>query len=270
MTMVTDGPPVGLLDRIAPVSLRELDATAALQTRVDRKYALTSEEAHTLLATLAPTARVLDIDGARSHGYASTYFDTPDMLAFRLTARRRRRRFKVRTRTYVDSGARFLEVKCRGSRGVTVKHRQPHDDAARIGAGVGFVADRLRAAHIGGEAPGARASSLAPVLATAFQRTTLLLPDARLTADTGLVWTLLADRTGDGTRCAAFPLTVVETKSAGSAPSSADRILWRAGHRPDRISKFGTGLALLDPTLPDHPWRRLLHLPVVDLEGTPL
>lgn len=266
MSALADTPPTGLLDRIAPVSLEELNATAALQTRVDRKYAVTPAEAHDLLTALAPTARVLEIDGARSHTYSSTYFDTPDLLAFRLTARRRRRRFKVRTRTYVDSGACFLEVKCRGSRGVTVKHRQPHDDAASLGAGVGFVADRLVATHSGGATPGARAASLTPVLATRFRRTTVLLPDARLTADTGLVWTLLTGSGGHG-RSAVFPLTVVETKSAGSAPSSADRILWRAGHRPDRISKFGTGLALLDPTLPDHPWRRLLNDQVVDTEG---
>jgi hypothetical protein len=46
---------------------------------------------------------VLEIDGARSFAYDSTYFDTPDLDAYLLAATRRRRRFKVRTRTYVDS-----------------------------------------------------------------------------------------------------------------------------------------------------------------------
>lgn len=54
-------------------------------------------------------------------------------------------------------------------------------------------------------------------------------------------------------------LVVVETKTAdGSGPSSVDRLLWRAGHRPDRISKYATGLAVLLPELPDAPWRRLV------------
>jgi hypothetical protein len=50
---------------------------------------------------------------------------------------------------------------------------------------------------------------------------------------------------------------VVETRG-GSTPSDLDRLLWRHGHRPERISKYGTGLALLRPDLPDGPWRRVI------------
>ncbi|SEP89849.1 hypothetical protein [Streptomyces radiopugnans] len=50
---------------------------------------------------------------------------------------------------------------------------------------------------------------------------------------------------------------MVETKT-GSTPSAADRLLWRAGHRPSRISKYATGLAALRPDLPAVPWRRTL------------
>ena len=41
-------------------------------------------------------------------------------------------------------------------------------------------------------------------------------------------------------------------------PSSTDRLLWRHGHRPVRISKYGTGMAALHADLPAHPWRRVL------------
>lgn len=243
----------------APVTLAELDATAALQTRVDRKYVLTPEEVAALLATLsAHGPRVLEIDGDRSFTYASTYYDTADLLTFRLAARRRRRRFKVRTRTYVDTGnATFLEVKTRAARGVTVKERRPWEPAAPLaGEGLDFVDDRLAAARL--DAP--PSAHLAPVLRSAYRRTTVLLPDARMTLDTGLRWRLAgpAGTAPDGAPGTADvgDLVVVETK-AGTAPSSADRTLWRAGHRPDRISKYATGLATLRPDLPDHPWRRL-------------
>jgi hypothetical protein len=238
------------------VTLTELDAAAALQTRVDRKYVLTTAEVAALLATLAgrAPARVLEIDGERAFTYASTYYDTADLLTFRMAARRRRRRFKVRTRTYVDTGnTTFLEVKTRAARGVTVKERCPWEPAAPLdGAGHAFVDDRLAAARL--DAP--PSAQLAPVLRSAYRRTTVLLPDARMTLDTGLRWRLASpgaptDRTAD-----VGDLVVVETK-AGTAPSSADRALWRAGHRPDRISKYATGLATLRPDLPDHPWRRL-------------
>ena len=93
---------------LAPVTLDELNAAAALQTRRDRKYVLTPDELGRLLADLPP-ARVLEIDGSRSFAYDSTYFDTPELDAYRLAATRRRRRFKVRTRTYVDTGSCFVE-----------------------------------------------------------------------------------------------------------------------------------------------------------------
>jgi hypothetical protein len=252
-----------MIDMLAPVTLDELNDTAALQTRRDRKYVLTQDELAELLATLPP-ARVLEIDGARSFAYDSTYFDTPDLDAYYLAATRRRRRFKVRTRTYVDSGSCFVEVKTRAGRGTTVKERQPHDDADHLGVARAFVSARLA------DAGAPSAPVLTPVLRSRYRRTTLLLDDARVTLDTGLVWELLApdavgphgDRHADPAvpRSAAIgDRVVVETKTAaGSGPSSVDRLLWRAGHRPDRISKYATGLAVLVPDLPDAPWRRLV------------
>ena len=52
-------------------------------------------------------------------------------------------------------------------------------------------------------------------------------------------------------------LAIVETKTPG-APSSADRWLWAAGHRPAAISKYATGMALLHPELPANKWHRVL------------
>jgi hypothetical protein len=244
----------------AAVSLAELDATAALQTRVDRKYVLTPDEVAALLAVVGPPSRVLQIDDRRTFTYASTYYDTEDLDTFHQAARRRRRRYKVRARTYVDTGGTFLEVKTRAARGVTVKERVPAEDAAPCLApdAAEFVDGRLAAARI--TAP--PSSGLRPVLSSHYRRTTLLAPDARVTLDTDLTWRLApgsgpGSGSDDGARWADVgDLVVVETK-AGTAPSSVDRLLWRAGHRPDRISKYATGLAVLRPELPDHPWRRL-------------
>ena len=263
-----------MIDALAPVTLDELNEAAALQTRRDRKYVLTPHELDDLLAALPP-ARVLEIDGSRTFAYDSTYFDTPELDAYRLAATRRRRRFKVRTRTYVDTGSCFVEVKTRAGRGTTLKERQPHDDADHLGLARAFVADRLA------DAGAPSAPVLAPTLRSRYHRTTLLLDDARVTLDTGLVWDLLVptDASHHGTvpdvrRSATIgDLVVVETKTAaGSGPSSVDRLLWRAGHRPDRISKYATGVAVLVPDLPDAPWRRLvrrrLALPVPTTTGT--
>ncbi|MCO7274681.1 polyphosphate polymerase domain-containing protein [Cellulosimicrobium cellulans] len=242
------------------VGLDELVDAAALLTRVDRKYVLPVDDAVTVLDALARTApaRVLEIDGARSAAYESVYFDTPDLASFRLTATRRRRRFKVRTRTYLDSGASFLEVKTRAARGTTLKQRVAHDGCpTALGADRTFVGRTLAAEGI----EGVPEHALAPGLVSRYRRTTLLLPRAdgaaRATVDTGLTWEL--DQPGAHAPLAWLVphLVVVETKG-GSTPSDLDRLLWRHGHRPERISKYGTGLALLRPDLPDGPWRRVI------------
>ncbi|QGQ21018.1 VTC domain-containing protein [Cellulomonas sp. JZ18] len=250
---------------VRPVGLDALLEAAALQTRVDRKYLVPVDAVRTLLGALPGDARVLEIDGLRVFDYESVYFDTPELVAYRLAAHRRRRRFKVRTRTYLDSGGCWLEVKTRGPRGTTVKERVPHpleqrEDVAR---GRAFVTSTLAARGL----PGLDDVALSPVLVTRYARATLLLPGAgsRLTVDVGLVW-------DDGrTPLHLRRLAVVETK-CGSTASPADRVLWAHGHRPVRISKYATGLAALRPDLPATRWSRTLHrhlLPHVAPAGAP-
>ncbi len=115
---------------LAPVSLREVIDAADLQTRVDRKYLLTTAELAALGEHLGHF-RALEIAGRRRFGYESVYFDTPDLDLYRAHRQGRRRRFKVRIRTYLDSGESMLEVKTKGPRGETVKARTPHDPHRR-------------------------------------------------------------------------------------------------------------------------------------------
>ncbi|WP_233571747.1 VTC domain-containing protein [Cellulomonas triticagri] len=248
---------------LPPVGLDDLVETAALQTRVDRKYVLPLAAVPALVAALPAGTRRLVIDGRDAFGYESVYFDTPDLAAFHLAAGRRRRRYKVRTRTYTDTGGCWLEVKTRGARGTTVKDRREHApaDRAAVGDALGFVAATLRA-HGVDLPPDPDGPVLAPTLVTRYRRRTLHLPDgARVTVDTGLEWSspdahAHADALPGLAAVAAVPgHAVVETKSITGA-SAADRALWALGHRPSRISKYATGLVVLDPSLGGRPWRR--------------
>ena len=251
MTVLDMRPVLGAVDRLEPVGLEELVSRAALQTRVDRKYVLPVPAAERVLAGLSGHARALEIDGRRSFGYESLYYDTPELDSYHLAAYGRRRRFKVRRRTYLDSAESFVEVKTRGSRGSTVKERVPEAPSEGLqAAGRGLVDDVLDRAGIAGIAP----SRLRPALRTSYRRSTLLLPatDSRVTVDTDLCWCL-----PDGEAVAVAGLAVVETKS-GSAPSPADRHLWANGHRPVRISKYATGLAALRAGLPTNRWHPVL------------
>lgn len=243
---------VGSLHRLPAVGLDELNVEAALQTRVDRKYVLPEDLAQDLLATFDAEVRVLEMDGSRCFAYDSVYFDTAELDSYLLAAHGRRRRYKVRTRTYVDSAVSFLEVKTEGAREATVKERIPYDlnDRARLTAeGLDYVQETLAAA-VGGVPEG----PLGPVLETRYHRTTLYLPDSgsRATIDTDVTW----QRPG-GQSWVLDGSVILETKS-GSASGPLDRHLWAHGVRPSRISKFATGMAALCPNLPANRWNRTL------------
>lgn len=93
---------LGALRLLPPIGLDALNAEAALQTRVDRKYVVPEAQAQELLATFTADVRVLEMDRCRCFAYDSVYFDTAGLDSYLLAARGRRRRYKVRTRTYVD------------------------------------------------------------------------------------------------------------------------------------------------------------------------
>ncbi|MDO4900189.1 polyphosphate polymerase domain-containing protein [Actinomyces sp.] len=251
---------------LSTTTLEELNAASGLLTRVDRKYLLPLEAAQEVVDHLSGQTRVLQIDGRQCFTYASTYFDTPELDSYLLTARKRRRRFKVRTRSYLDSGLCFLEVKTRGSRGTTVKERMPYelDEADLLTAeGRDFVTRCLTRADTCSPAHAAiLAEDLVPVMETSYERTTLHLPfaKARMTVDTGLHWSPVGPLDSEGRddeTASADGLVIVETKNPAT-PSPADRRLWAQGHRPARISKYATGMALLHPMLPANKWHRVL------------
>ncbi|ACL41187.1 conserved hypothetical protein [Pseudarthrobacter chlorophenolicus A6] len=246
------GAAVGNLHLFPSVGLAELNAEAALQTRVDRKYVLATGMARHLLATFGAEMRVLEMDGARSFSYDSVYFDTAALDSYLLAAHGRRRRYKIRTRTYVDSAISFLEVKTEGAREATVKERIPYrlEDRSRLTAdGLDYVRETLAAAV--GSVP---AGPLEPVLETRYHRTTFYLQESgsRATLDTGVTW----QRPGREP-WVLDDAVILETKS-GSTAGPLDRHLWAAGVRPSRISKFATGIAALRPELPANRWNRTL------------
>jgi hypothetical protein len=251
------------LGGLGAIDLAELTERASLLTRIDRKYLLPRSALDAVLADLDPGVRVLDINGVRSSAYESVYFDTPGLTSFLMAAHPRRRRFKIRTRTYVDSAQSFLEVKTRGGRGVTVKDRLPYalDDRATLTTeGRRYTDSVLDDAAI----PGAAGQDLMPTLTTRYLRTTLFIPESssRATIDTGLSWATVppgsANRGGiPRLRLDRPQLAIVETKS-GSRASAVDRILWAHGHRPATVSKYGTGMAALHSDLPGNKWAPVL------------
>jgi hypothetical protein len=255
----------GLVDRLAncaalpSLSLEDVNATAALQTRRDRKYLVTPDVLLDAIRALPSTSGlgVLHVAGRFEQQYSSIYFDTDDLLLYRLAATGRRRRFKVRRRVYVDDGMQMLEVKTKDPKGRTAKARtetarsvnpeseQLSDDERA------FVAHTLCSAGVWQHPP---LHTLRATVQTGYVRTTLAAPAAQ--------WRATIDQQLVGGRAGQCPrllgdCVVVETKSSG-APTPLDRALWARGSRPQRVSKFAVAMALSEPGLPANRWNRVL------------
>ncbi len=90
------------LAQLPAVTLAELETEYALLTRVDRKYIVSPAVWADVMAEVEGL-RALEIEGVRSFGYESVYFDTPELDSYRDAARRRPARYKVRTREYLEA-----------------------------------------------------------------------------------------------------------------------------------------------------------------------
>jgi hypothetical protein len=242
----------GAWSRFRPVDLAELDAAAALAHRVDTKYLVPATVLAEVLIQLQPTHACLTIDGRQSFQYTTSYVDSPELTCYHDHRRGVRKRWKARTRLYEDSGQSRWEVKLKDGRGMTVKH------ALTLPAGVdGHLTPQMRSfldevlrRHYQLRAP----AELATTLRVGYRRTTLtqLGQENRMTVDADL------QMTSSGGHALLHPdLVLVETKSL-SGRSAADRVLRAAGARPSSVSKYCAGIALLDASLPNHPWRQLL------------
>jgi hypothetical protein len=238
--------------RLSGVGLDYLGTGGDVQRRSDRKYFVPSVTFERIAAELAADHQVLDIDGRRVFGYLSIYFDTPGLGAYRAHLQRRRKRFKIRTRTYVDSGACMLEMKLAGPRDATIKIRAPYpeDDRGRLSAPAlaqlaGWLADVYDATL---------PEALDVTLTTVYRRATFfsLEEQSRVTCDVGLV----CDAEGRTLRVRDDHV-LVETKG-GPTGSRADRVLRQHGVRPVAVSKYCVGVAAAHPELPSNPWHPTL------------
>lgn len=246
----TDVPALlGAAARTPAIDLAALQEAADLQTRRDRKYLVPVPTFRHLIRELDGRMHALDIGGRRVFRYQSIYFDTPHLDLFRDHLQGRRLRNKVRTRLYVDSGMCLLEVKGKGPRAQTVKHRLPWDrtDATSIsGTGRDFVAETLHDGTAGDE--------LMPVLTSRYQRATFvdLSAGQRMTCDVDLSF-------ADKGRLVPVPAghVLVETKSEHGR-GILDRLLRQLGVREQTVSKYCAGICLLRSDVRANPWQRTL------------
>jgi len=228
------------LEALAPITLEEMDSIK-LMNRIDSKY-LTSERV--LLDILSDAAaagyRVLVTEGERISPYDSIYYDTEGLKMFYDHHNRRLVRQKVRTRSYVNSGLSFLEIKRKNNKGRTKKKRMQIpvselNDFSSDATACAFLADHSWFTI----------NDLSPVLETMFSRITLVNPakTERLTIDTRLGFKNF--RTGKETSL--LDTVIIELKQDGRAASQMKNILLDHRVKPARVSKYCIALTLTDP-----------------------
>jgi hypothetical protein len=230
---------------LAPLSLQELKRYALLN-RTDTKYLLTERQALEILDAVRPDYRALEVDGLRAGHYYTKYFDTPDLRMYLDHHNGHRDRYKVRVRTYLDSGVCFLEVKRKNNHERTSKQRLP----VTVGSGlVGASADFVRA-HTPYDS-----DALIESVTTEFLRVTLGGVNAleRLTIDFGFCfqWRGLRGRLPG--------LVIVEVKQPRYSTQSSFMQQLIARHvESSSFSKYCVGLVVLDPTLRYNQFKPLL------------
>ena len=228
------------LEALQPITLEEMEGIK-LMNRIDSKY-LTDEA--TLLHILDRAAeagyRVLVTEGMRISPYESVYYDTAGLRMFYDHHNRRLVRQKVRTRSYVNSGDTFLEIKRKNNKGRTKKKRMGIPAAELMD----FRADDAACAYLAGHS-WFTAPELSPVLETAFHRITLVNPakTERLTIDTQLSFKNF--RTGKETSLQ--NAVIIELKQDGRAESQMKNILLDLRIKPVRVSKYCIAVTLTDP-----------------------
>lgn len=230
------------VDALRPITLEEMDSVKLLN-RIDSKY-LTNEAG--LVSVLQDAAaagyRALVVEGKKVSRYTSVYYDTAGLRMFLDHHNRRLVRQKVRTRTYVESGQTFLEIKRKNNHGRTKKKRMEIPQAELMD----FRADEKACEFLSAKS-WFTVDQLSPVLDTRFRRITLVNPamTERLTIDTELCFTNF--RTGHETSLQ--DAVIIELKQDGRAESQMKGILLDHRIKPVRVSKYCIAETLTDPSV---------------------
>ena len=223
-----------------PITLDQLNQRAEMLSRIDNKYVIDRWTLEKVLPQLLASFDILEIEHRRAFTYDTRYFDDPQRSAYYEHHQGLRKGFKVRVRRYADTSLCFLEVKVKGLRGMTVKHRLPYDPA-NLDA---LTPDALAFARSTYSAQYNKPFDydLRRALDVRYQRITLVAKSGgeRMTIDAKLRF-----NTSDKTLDATNDVFIVETKSA-LGRGCADKALRRSHARPTRkCSKYCIGLAAL-------------------------
>ncbi len=113
------------------ILLKQMDQVQ-LMNRTDRKYWFNREKLQPILNEVADDYFILEVENDNQIRYATRYFDTSNNEMFISHHNGKLNRYKIRKRTYEQSGCSFLEVKFKTNKGRTLKKRIPTETPSGI------------------------------------------------------------------------------------------------------------------------------------------
>jgi hypothetical protein len=110
-------------------SIKKIDLNAPqliYQNRYDNKFILSKNTLNDFLLKLDNSWSLSEIDGRTSQTYINWHFDTKNLNFYHDHIKLKRKRAKVRIRKYPSQNC-MLELKLKGKRGQTLKHRWTYE-----------------------------------------------------------------------------------------------------------------------------------------------
>ena len=216
------------LSAFDPISLEELGASALME-RVETKFILSVRQLPELLEQLYADYSVLEVSGKRISSYQTAYLDTEALHCYHEHHRRRKNRYKLRFRKYVDSDLNFFELKRKDNGRIEKRRMQLESDVAQLGdTEAGFL-----------QRAGIDPSGWKQKLLNRYQRITLVSKHQaeRVTLDLNIEFS------HDGVDEQLGDLVILELKQAkASRKTAVYKALRRQQIRPFNISKYCIGL----------------------------
>lgn len=219
-------------------SLLDLDKVKLLN-RFDIKYLIPESELHHILSPASEHYHALTLANQNQFAYQTIYFDTPGLNFYLDHHNRKRDRYKVRLRKYIESNQVFFEIKHKTNKGKTVKSRIERDDLS-----IEFSSSECKLLE---QNTLLNTKSLFPVLDIQFSRTTIVDQNLteRITIDTGLGFNTFNSESHQSLN----KICIIEIKRSKLSGNSSifEQLLRDRLITPYRISKYCTAINFLFP-----------------------
>jgi len=215
-----------------PISLEDMNQVKLLD-RMDKKFMFDSKIFDKVLESAAENYFILEIAEKRYAAYETTYMDTPDYEMYTLHHNGKLNRYKVRFRTYVDSGLNFFEIKFKTNKGRTKKSRIQQSEKDLSITGDKALLLEHKSIY--------KSDSLVPAIQVNYNRITLV--NKNMTERITLDFDLNFKTEGNSTK---YPrLIIAEVKQDKSGSSPFIDIMQQLKVRDVSISKYCLGIASL-------------------------